>query len=254
MQQPDLSPHDAVGVRPSIRFKRARRQRHVIALPPNDIDAIWLSIKVACGATLITTPLGFAAAYFLAFSRLPAKPLIEGLINLPLVLPPVVVGYLLLLLFGQSGFLGPLLQSVDLRIIFTLSGAILASAVVGFPLMVRAIRIGLEDIDRNCLQAARTLGAGWWDTLLTITLPLSGRAVLAGMTLMFARSLGEFGATIILAGNIPGVTQTIPLAIYDYTNTPGGDRMALNLCLVSIVLSFAVLMLSEAVSRSMKRN
>ena len=226
----------------------------MIALPPNDIDAIWLSIKVACGATLITTPLGFAAAYFLAFSRLPAKPLIEGLINLPLVLPPVVVGYLLLLLFGQSGFLGPLLQSVDLRIIFTLSGAILASAVVGFPLMVRAIRIGLEDIDRNCLQAARTLGAGWWDTLLTITLPLSGRAVLAGMTLMFARSLGEFGATIILAGNIPGVTQTIPLAIYDYTNSPGGDSMALNLCLVSIVLSFAVLMLSEAVARSMKRN
>lgn len=222
-------------------------------LTPQDTHAIWLSIKVACGATLLATPLGFAAAYLLVFSRLPAKQLIEGLINLPLVLPPVVVGYLLLLLFGQSGFLGPLLQSADIRIIFTLSGAVLASAVVGFPLMVRAIRIGMEGIDRNCLMAARTLGASWWDTLMTITLPLSGRAVLAGMTLMFARSLGEFGATIILAGNIPGVTQTIPLAIYEYTNTPGGDRMALNLCLVSIVLSFAVLLLSEAVGKTLKR-
>jgi molybdate transport system permease protein len=223
-------------------------------LTTQDTHAIWLSIKVACGATLVATPLGFAAAYLLVFSKLPAKPLIEGLINLPLVLPPVVVGYLLLLLFGQSGFFGSLLQSADIRIIFTLSGAVLASAVVGFPLMVRAIRIGMEGIDHNCLMAARTLGAGWWDTLMTITLPLSGRAVLAGMTLMFARSLGEFGATIILAGNIPGVTQTIPLAIYEYTNTPGGDRMALNLCLVSIILSFAILMLSEAVARSMKRS
>lgn len=225
----------------------------MVHLSPQDIEAIWLSIKVACGATLIATPLGFAVAYLLVFSRLPGKPLIEGLINMPLVLPPVVVGYLLLLLFGQSGFLGPLLARFDFRIIFTLAGAVLASAVVGFPLLVRAIRIGMEGIDRNCLMAARTLGAGWWDALVTITLPLSGRAVLAGMTLMFARSLGEFGATIILAGNIPGVTQTIPLAIYEYTNTPGGDRMALNLCLVSIVLSFAVLLLSEAASRGLKR-
>jgi molybdate transport system permease protein len=222
-------------------------------LTPQDTHAIWLSIKVACAATLIASPFGFAAAYLLVFSKLPAKPLIEGVINLPLVLPPVVVGYLMLLFFGQSGTLGPFLGRFDIRIIFTLSGAVLASAVVGFPLMVRAIRIGMEGIDRNCLQAARTLGAGWWDTLFTITLPLSGRAVLAGMTLMFARSLGEFGATIILAGNIPGVTQTIPLAIYEYTNTPGGDRMALNLCLVSIVLSFAVLLLSEAVGRSLKK-
>ena len=221
-------------------------------LSPQDLQAIWLSIKVACGATLIATPFGFAVAYVLAFSRLPGKPLLEGLVNLPLVLPPVVVGYLLLLLFGQSGFLGPLLQRMDIRIIFTLSGAVVASAVVGFPLLVRAIRLGMEGIDRNCLQAARTLGAGWWDTLLTITLPLSGRAVLAGMTMMFARSLGEFGATIILAGNIPGVTQTIPLAIYEYTSTPGGDSMALNLCLVSIVLSFTVLLLSEAATRTLR--
>jgi len=224
-----------------------------LTLTAQDTDAVWLSIKVACGATLIATPLGFATAHFLVFSRMPGKALLEGLINLPLVLPPVVVGYLLLLVFGQAGWLGPVLRSVDIRIIFTLTGAVLASAVVGFPLMVRAIRIGMEGIDRNCLMAARTLGAGRWDTLATITLPLSARAVLAGMTLMFARSLGEFGATIILAGNIPGVTQTIPLAIYEYTNTPGGDRMALNLCLVSIVLSFAILLLSEAIGRNLKR-
>jgi molybdate transport system permease protein len=223
------------------------------SLSPQDMQAIWLSIKVACGATLIATPLGFAVAYLLVFAKVPGKALIEGLVNLPLVLPPVVVGYLLLLLFGQSGFLGPLLQRFDIRIIFTLSGAVIASAVVGFPLLVRAIRLGMEGIDRHCLQAARTLGAGWWDTLLTVTLPLSGRAILAGMTLMFARSLGEFGATIILAGNIPGVTQTIPLAIYEYTNTPGGDEMALKLCLVSIVLSMAVLLLSETATRTMRR-
>jgi molybdate transport system permease protein len=224
----------------------------MLDLSPQDAQAVWLSIKVACGATLIATPFGFAVAYLLVFTKIPGKALVEGMVNLPLVLPPVVVGYLLLLLFGQSGFLGPLLQRFDIRIIFTLSGAVLASAVVGFPLLVRAIRLGLEGIDRHCLQAARTLGAGWWDVLATVTLPLSGRAVMAGMTLMFARSLGEFGATIILAGNIPGVTQTIPLAIYEYTNTPGGDGMALKLCLVSIVLSFAILLLSEMATRNLK--
>jgi molybdate transport system permease protein len=185
--------------------------------------------------------------------RMPGKAIIEGIVNLPLVLPPVVVGYLLLLLFGRHGFIGALLARFDITLIFTLKGAIIASSVVGFPLMVRSIRIGLEAIDRRQLQAARTLGATWWDCLFSITLPLSGPAVLAGMTLMFARSLGEFGATIVLAGNIPGRTQTIPLAIYQYTSTPGGDRMALSLCLVSIVLSFAVLLLSEAANRGMWR-
>ncbi|MCK9295714.1 MAG: molybdate ABC transporter permease subunit [Desulfobulbaceae bacterium] len=222
-------------------------------LSPQDMQAIWLSAQVAIAATLITVPFGFVAAYLLVFVRLPGKALIEGVVNLPLVLPPVVVGYLLLLLFGQAGVLGPLLQSLGIRIIFTLKGAVIASAVVGFPLLVRSIRTGMEDIDERYLQASRTLGARWWDTLVTIILPLSGRAVLAGMTLMFARSLGEFGATIILAGNIPGVTQTIPLAIYEYTNTPGGDRMALSLCLVSIVISFVVLLANEAVSRKFRQ-
>jgi molybdate transport system permease protein len=175
-------------------------------------------------------------------------------INLPLVLPPVVIGYLLLLSFGKNGFLGALFDRLGVQIIFTLKGATIASAVVGFPLLVRSIRIGMEGIDQQYLQASRTLGAGWWDTLFSITIPLTLKATLAGMTLMFARSLGEFGATIILAGNIPGVTQTIPLAIYQYTSMPGGDAMALNLCMVSIGLSFAVLMLSEATNRRMTRS
>lgn len=225
----------------------------MLTLSPQDLQAIVLSLKVATTATIISTPLGIGAAYFLAFGRLPGKALIEGLINLPLVLPPVVVGYLLLLTFGRNGILGPLLAAINIRVIFTLSGAVIASAVVGFPLLVRSIRIGMESIDPAFLQVSRTLGAGWWDSFVTIILPLCGRAILAGMTLMFARSLGEFGATVILAGNIPGVTQTIPLAIYDYTSTPGGDAMALTLCLVSIALSFTVLLISEGATRTLRR-
>jgi len=225
----------------------------MFTLSPDDFTAIRLSLQVATTATLISLPFGFGVAYLLAFSRMPGKAIVEGIVNLPLVLPPVVIGYLLLLLFGRHGWIGSLLSALDIRVIFTLSGAVIASSVVGFPLLVRSIRIGLEAIDRQYMQASRTLGASWWDTLMTITLPLAGRAILAGMTLMFARSLGEFGATIILAGNIPGVTQTIPLAIYQYTSTPGGDRLALSLCLVSIVLSFCVLLVSEAANRTMSR-
>jgi molybdate transport system permease protein len=224
----------------------------MLTISPQDLLAIWLSVKVATVATFLSAPLGFATAYFLAFVRLPGKALIEGLVNLPLVLPPVVIGYLLLLLLGQEGWLGPFLKALDIHIVFTLSGAVVASAVVGFPLLVRSIRLGMEDIDGHYLQAAQTLGAGWWDTLFSIVLPLSGRAILAGMTLSFARSLGEFGATIILAGNIPGVTQTIPLAIYDYTNTPGGDRLALSLCLVSMGLSFLILLINEGIVRKFR--
>ena len=222
-------------------------------LQPSDYAAIGLSLKVACTATIISAPLGFAVAYVLAFSRMPGKVLLEAIVNLPLVLPPVVVGYLLLLTFGQNGVIGELLSRWDIRIIFTLKGAIIASATVGFPLLVRAIRIGMDSMDNTVVLAARTLGAGWWGALFTITLPLTARALVSGMTLMFARSLGEFGATIILAGNIPSVTQTIPLAIYEYTATPGGDRMALSLCLVSIMLSLGVLLVSDMVNRSLVR-
>ena len=211
-----------------------------------------LSVKIATAATAISLPFGIAAAYALVFAKIPGRPVFEGLVNLPLVLPPVVIGYLLLLLLGQSGLLGPLLQFLGIRIIFTVKAAVIASAVVGFPLLVRSIRIGMEGIDVQFIQAAKTLGAGGWDIVFSIILPLSTRAVLAGMTLMFARSLGEFGATILVAGNIPGVTQTIPLAIYEYTNTPGGDSMALSLCLVSTALSFVVLLVSEGSSRSFR--
>lgn len=225
----------------------------MLPLTAHDYQAMALSAQVALSATTVALPFGFAAACLLVFSRLPGKALLDGIINLPLVLPPVVVGYLLLLLCGEKGWLGSLLTGWGLSLIFTWKAAALASAVVGFPLMVRAIRIGLEGIDPHLLQAARTLGAPWYDTLFSVVLPLSRRSLLAGATLMFARSLGEFGATVIIAGNIPGVTQTIPLAIYDYANTPGGDGPALALCLVSIIISLIVLLVSERVNRRLRR-
>jgi len=220
---------------------------------PSDYQAMALSARVAVTATVIAIPFGFAAAYLLVFSPVRGKRVLDGVINLPLVLPPVVVGYLLLLTFGGRGWLGSWLARWHIQVVFTWWAAVLASMVIGFPLLVRSIRLGMEGIDERLLQASRTLGAPWYDTLFSIIVPLSGRAVLAGATLMFARSLGEFGATIIFAGNIPGVTQTIPLAIYNYINVPGGDRMALSLCFVSIVLSFAVLMLNEGVVRRFGR-
>jgi molybdate transport system permease protein len=222
-------------------------------LTPHDLQAIWLSARVATVATLVALPFGFAVAYVLVFSRLPWKALFDGLINLPLVLPPVVVGYILLLGLGKNGWLGGVLRDAGIQIIFTWKAAVIASMVVGFPLLVRSIRIGMEEIDERLIQASRTLGARWYDTLCTVILPLSIRSLIAGASLMFARSLGEFGATIIVAGNIPGITQTIPLAIYDYTNTPGGDRMALVLCLVSIVLSYAVLLINEKLAHRWHR-
>jgi len=225
----------------------------MLTFTPHDYQAMELSARVAIVATVISLPFGYAVAYLLAFGRIRGKALLDGLVNLPLVLPPVVVGYLLLLLLGTKGWLGQLLNAVGIRLIFTWKAAVLASMVVGFPLLVRAIRIGLEEIDERLIHASRTLGARWYDTLLTVILPLSIRSVLAGATLMFARSLGEFGATIIIAGNIPGVTQTIPLAIYDYTNTPGGDRLALSLCVVSIVLALAVLWFNEGLLRRFTR-
>lgn len=224
-----------------------------MTLSPQDIQAIGLSLKVATAATLVSTPFGIGIAYLFVFGNIRGRSLLEGIINLPLVLPPVVIGYLLLLTFGSNGFVGQFLESFNVRVVFTLTGAVIASAVVGFPLLVRSVRIGMEAIDDSLAQVSRTLGAGWWDSFFTIILPLSSRAILSGMTLMFARSLGEFGATVILAGNIPGVTQTIPLAIYEYTSTPGGDRMALTLCLVSIGLSFAVLLISEAATRRFRK-
>lgn len=217
---------------------------------PTDIQAIQLSIKVAVTATLLSLPFGFCAAWVMTYKRFRGRVLLDVLINLPLTLPPVVIGYLLLILLGHRGWLARnLLQPLGINIIFTWKAAVIATAVVGFPLLVRSIRIGMEGIDIGLIQASRTLGAGPLDTILTIIAPLSIRGILAGSALMFARGLGEFGATIIVAGNIPGVTQTIPLAIYDYTSSPQGDSMALALCAVSVTLSVAVLLLHEYLGR-----
>ena len=220
---------------------------------PADIDAIRLSLQVAVAATVVALPFGFAAAYLITFVRFRGKVLLEVLVNLPLTLPPVVIGYFLLLLLGKHGWLGALLNEAGIRLIFTLKAAVLASAVVGFPLLVRSLRIGMEGIDPQLISASRTLGASWHDTLLSIIMPLSLPGLLAGSSLMFARSLGEFGATIIVAGNIPGVTQTIPMAIYDYASSPGSEKMALSLCLVSVVISVAVLFLHEKLAGKVGR-
>ncbi|WP_298271606.1 molybdate ABC transporter permease subunit [Geobacter sp.] len=220
---------------------------------PADIDAIRLSARVALAATLVSLPFGVAVAYVMSYLSFRGKTFVEALLNLPLTLPPVVIGYLLLLLLGKKGWLGGMLDAAGIRIIFTWYAAALASAVVGFPLLVRSIRIAMESIDEPLVQASRTLGARWYDTLLTVILPLSLRGVVAGSSLMFGRSLGEFGATIIVAGNIPGVTQTMPLAIYDYASSPGGEQAALTLCLVSAGLSLVVLFFHEYLGRRMGR-
>jgi molybdate transport system permease protein len=224
----------------------------MLPLSAAEYSAILLSLKVSVVATLLSLPPGFAMAYILTYRRFRGKVALDVIVNLPLTLPPVVIGYLLLLGLGQKGFIGQhILQPLGISLIFTWKAAVIATAVVGFPLMVRSIRIGMETIDQRLIQASRTLGAGWFDSMLTVILPLSVRGLLAGSALMFARGLGEFGATMIVAGNMPGVTQTIPLAIYDYAGSPDGDGMAMSLCLVSVVISVVVLLFHEYLSRRM---
>ncbi|MCX6178244.1 MAG: molybdate ABC transporter permease subunit [Chlorobiales bacterium] len=223
-------------------------------LTPEDITAIGLSLRVAITATAISLPFGFATGWLIVFKTFKGKVLLEVLINLPLTLPPVVIGYFLLLMLGKNGWLGQFLSSWGISVIFTWKAAVIASAVVGFPLLVRSIRLGMESIDQQLIEASRSLGASWYDSLATIVLPLSLRGIFAGSSLMFARSLGEFGATIIVAGNIPGVTQTIPLAIYDYASSPSSSTMALSLCLVSVVISVVVLFLHEMLGKQLDRS
>jgi len=224
-----------------------------MTITPADIDALWLSVKVATVATALAIPVAFLLAALLVYSRWRITPLLDGIVNLPLVLPPVVVGYLLLLLCGRHGPIGQILAEFDIQLIFTWKAAVLACAIIGLPLLIRSVRLGMEQIDPHLLHAARSLGASRTDTLIHIILPLSLPAIATGSTLAFARSLGEFGATIILAGNIPGVTQTIPLAIYDYTNTPGGEQGALVLCIISIAVSYLILLLNEGLRRHWNR-
>jgi molybdate transport system permease protein len=225
----------------------------MLSLNPADYDAILLSAKVAIAATFFSLPVGFAVAYLMTYLKFRGKVLFEVLITLPLTLPPVVIGYFLLLLLGRRGWLGPLLESMGIRLIFTWKAAVLASAVVGFPLLVRSIRIGMESIDQHLIQASKTLGAPWYDTLFTVILPLSFRSIVAGSSLMFARSLGEFGATIIVAGNIPGVTQTIPLAIYEYASSPTSEAMAVSLCIVSILMALLILFFHESLGMQLAK-
>ncbi len=226
----------------------------MFAFSSADYAAILLSVRVAVVSTFLSLPFGFTVAYLMTYKKFRGKVALDVLVNLPLTLPPVVVGYLLLLMVGQNGWLGRMvLQPLGIQLIFTWKAAVIATAVVGFPLMVRSIRTGMETIDGRLIDASRTLGAGWFDTIITVIVPLSVRGLIAGSVLMFARGLGEFGATIIVAGNIPGVTQTIPLAIYEYVSSPAGDVMALALCTVSIVISVAVLVFHEWLGRRMVR-
>ena len=220
------------------------------AITPNELTAIKLSLKVASVAMLVSLPLAIAVAYLLARGRFRGKTLLDGLIHLPLVLPPVVTGYALLLMFGQRGVIGKFLsETFGLVFSFRWTGAALAAAVMGFPLMVRAIRLAMESVDRGVEEAASTLGASPLRVFSTVTLPLSMQGIIAGAMLSFAKALGEFGATITFVSNIPGETQTIPAAIYSLTQTPGGDDGALRLSLVAVVLSLIALVISETLAR-----
>jgi molybdate transport system permease protein len=221
---------------------------------PQELVAIGLSLKVALWAVIASTPVGVLAALLLARCEFWGKSLVNGLVHLPLILPPVVTGYVLLLLFGRRGPFGELLES-GLGIVFAFrwTGAALAAAVMGFPFLVRAVRLSIEAVDRRLESAAGTLGARPIWVFLTVTLPLSLPGLLAGMTLMFGKALGEFGATITFVSNIPGETQTLPTAIYAFTQVPGGDEAALRLVLVSVAISLAALMLSELFARHVAR-
>ena len=223
-------------------------------LSADEIEAVRLSLRVAFWAMLWSLPFGLAAALVLARARFWGKSLLDGAIHLPLVLPPVVTGYILLLLFGRNGPLGRFFED-DLGIVFAFrwTGAALAAAVTAFPLMVRAMRLSLEAVDRRLEEAAGTLGARRICVFMLVTLPLMMPGIIAGMVLSFARSLGEFGATITFVSNIPGETQTLPLAIYTLTQTPGGDPAALRLTAVAVVLSMLALLASEMLARQIGR-
>lgn len=215
-----------------------------------EVEALGLSLRVAVACVALTLPFGLAAAWLLARRRFPGKALFDALIHAPLVLPPVAVGYLLLVLFGRNGPVGGwLYDAFGITLIFTWEGAALASAVMAFPLMVRSIRLALELVDRRIETAARTLGASRAMVALTITLPLALPGILAGMVLAFARSLGEFGATITFAANIPGETRTLPIALYTLVQAPGGEAGAMRLMILSLILAIAALVLSELISR-----
>jgi molybdate transport system permease protein len=222
----------------------------VLDLTPDEWVAIRLSLRIAIVATIVALPFGVAVAWVLARKNFWGKSLLDGLIHLPLVLPPVVTGYLLLLSFGRRGFIGSFLaDSFGIVFSFRWTGAALACGIMGFPLLVRAIRLSMESIDRRLEDAASTLGANGAWTFLSVTLPLALPGIIAGMILCFAKALGEFGATITFVSNIPGETQTISAAIYTFTQVPGGDAAAGRLVIVAIVIALAALIVSEWLAR-----
>jgi molybdate transport system permease protein len=219
-------------------------------ISPTEWTAILLSVRVALVATLISTPIGIAAAWLLARRDFWGKPVLDALIYLPLVLPPVVTGYLLLLTFGRRGLVGAwLADHLGIVFAFRWTGAALACGVMSFPLLVRPIRLSIEAIDKRLEQAAGTLGAAPWQVFTSVTLPLALPGVLAGMVLGFAKAIGEFGATITFVSNIPGETQTISAAIYSLIQTPDGDAAAARLVIVSIVIAMGALIASEFFAR-----
>lgn len=223
-------------------------------LSPLEQEAVSLSLKVAANAMLWSLPLAILTAWVLARKQFYGKALFTGIIHLPLVLPPVVIGYLLLLAMGRNGIIGAVLyQWFGFSFAFRWQGAALASAVVAFPLVVRAVRLSLENIDLKLEQAAQTLGASGWRVFFTITLPLAFPGILAGIVLGFARSLGEFGATVTFVSNIAGETQTIPLAMYSFIQTPNAEAQAARLCLLAILLSLISLWLSEWLNKRMRK-
>ena len=226
----------------------------MLELTPVEFEALRLSLRVGAWSVVASLPLALAAAFLLARGRFPGKLVFDGVIHLPLVLPPVVVGFALLILFGRNGPVGGFLYDrLGITFAFDWKGAALASGVMGFPLMVRAMRLSLELVDRRLEQAARTLGAGRTRVFLTITLPLMGPGIITGIILAFARSISEFGATITFVSNSPGETRTLPLALYALTQVPGGDAAAFRLALISVALAMAALIVSDLLARRLGR-
>lgn len=221
-------------------------------LGPEEWQVLALSLRVAFCCVLLSLVPAVLLGWLLARREFPLKVALDGLCHLPLVLPPVVTGYLLLVLFGRHGFFGPFLDAIGLQLAFDWKGAVLASAVVGFPLMLRSVRLGIESVDPRLERVARTLGASPLRAFLTITLRLAAPGLLVGSLLTFARSLGEFGATITFAANIAGQTRTIPSAIYTYLNQPGGEDRVTSLIFISVALSLLALVASEWSARRLR--
>ena len=226
----------------------------MITLTPAEIEALWLSLRISGVAVICALPFAILAAVVLAQARFPGRILIDALVHLPLILPPVVMGYLLLISFGTRAPLGAwLLETFDIRLIFSWTGAALAAGIVSFPFQVRAIRLALENIDPGLYHAAETLGAGPVDRFFSLTLPLALPGIIAGAITAFAASLGEFGAIITFVSNVPGETRTLPLAIYTAIQTPGGELAAARLAAISIGLALIGLLLSEFAMRHIRK-